>query len=147
MSAHGHVIVDPNAAVSPQPSDLHRSLAGACSSRDTESRAAAARAGDAEVKTVLPPVPMVMMVGATRDGIEVTTVRVSKPQANWPSMELHCLYGNVSVVSLVCHALGDPLGMLDSALDELRSQVGKLAAESEEPTAFVTNNPCLLQWC
>ena len=137
-SAHGRVIVDPNAASAPQPSDLHRSLAGACSSKDAESRAAAARAGDAEGETVAPFVPMVVMVGATREGIEVTAMCVSKPQANWPSMELHCPYGNVSVVSSVCHASGDPLGMLDSALDELRSQVGKFAPESEEPTAFVT---------
>ena len=97
MSAHGRVIVDPNVAVSPRPSDLHRSLAGACSSREAESRAAAARAGDAEGETVSPLMPMVVMVGATRDGIEVTAVRVSKPQANWPSMELHCPYGNVSI--------------------------------------------------
>ena len=97
MLAHGHVIVDPNVAVSPRPSDLHRSLAGACSSRDAESRVAAAKAGDAEGETVSPLVPMVVMVGATRDGIEVTAARVSKPQANWPSMELHCPYGNVSV--------------------------------------------------
>jgi hypothetical protein len=40
---------------------------------------------------------MVVMIGATRDGIEVTAARVSKPQANWQSMELHCSYGNVSV--------------------------------------------------
>ena len=45
---------------------------------------------------MLPLVPMVVMVGATRDGIEVTAARVSKPQANWQSMELHCPYGNVS---------------------------------------------------
>ncbi len=50
--AHGRVIVNPNAAVSPWPSDLHQSLAGACSSRDAESRAAAARAGEAKGKTV-----------------------------------------------------------------------------------------------
>jgi hypothetical protein len=81
---------------------------------------------------------MVVMVDATRDGIEVTAVRVSKPQANWPSMELHCPYGNVSIVSSVCHTSGDPLGMLDSALDELRSQVSRFAPESEEQTAFVT---------
>jgi hypothetical protein len=138
MSAHGRIIVNPNAAVSPRPSDLHRSLAGACSSRDVESCAAAARAGDAEGETVSPLVPMVMMVGATRDGIEVTAARVSKPQANWPSMELHCPYGNVSIMSSVCHASGDPLGMLDSALDKLPSQVGRFAPESEEQTAFVT---------
>ena len=64
MFAHGRVIVDPNVAVSPRLSDLHWSLAGVCLSRDAESRAATARAGDAEGKTVSPLVPMVVMVGA-----------------------------------------------------------------------------------
>jgi hypothetical protein len=40
---------------------------------------------------------MVVMVSTTRDGIKVTAARVSKPQANWQSMELHCPYGSVSV--------------------------------------------------
>jgi hypothetical protein len=137
-SAHGRVIVDPRAA-SPQPSPLHKALSEVASTKDAESRAALARAGsDPEGGEFVPFAPMVILVGATREGIEVTAMCVSKPQSQWPNMELHCPYGNVSVVSSVCHSSSDPLSMLESTLDELREQVGKFAPESEEPTAIVT---------
>ncbi|KAL3810854.1 hypothetical protein ACHAXA_005854 [Cyclostephanos tholiformis] len=137
-SAHGRAIVDPKAAL-PQPSLLHKSLSEVIASKDAESRAALARAGsDPEGEEFVPFVPMVVLVGATREGIEITAMCVSKPQSQWPNMELHCPYGNVSVVSSVCHASSDPLGILKSTLDELRAQVGKFAPESEEPTCFIT---------
>ena len=64
-------------------------------------------------------------------------MQISKPQS--PEKELHCPFGNISVISSVCHAASsDPLDMLEETLDELRSQVGLIVPESEEPTAFVT---------
>jgi hypothetical protein len=137
-SAHGRVIVDPKAAL-PQPSSLHKTLSEVIAAKDTDSRAALARAGsDPEGEEFVPFAPMVVLVGATREGIEVTAMCVSKPQSQWPNMELHCPYGNVTVISSVCHASSDPLSILQSTLDELRVQVGKFAPESEEPTAIVT---------
>ena len=81
---------------------------------------------------------MVVLVGATREGVEINAMCMSKPQSKWPNMELHCPYGNVSVVSSVCHASSDPLSILKLTLDELHAQVGKFSPESKEPTYFIT---------
>ena len=80
---------------------------------------------------------MVVLVGAMREGIEITAMCVLKPQSHWPNMELHCPYGNVSVVSSVCHTSSNPLSILKSTLDKLHAQVGKFTPESEEPTCFI----------
>ena len=47
-------------------------------------------------------VPLVVLAGATREGLEVTAVRIAKPQR--PEDELHCPFGNVDVVSSVCRS-------------------------------------------
>ncbi len=61
-----------------------------------------------------PFVPMVVLVGATREAIKITAMCVSKPQLHWPNMELHCPCGNVSVMLLVCHTSLDLLSILKS---------------------------------
>ena len=81
-------------------------------------------------------VPLVILAGVTEDGIELTAVQLSKPQG--PDKELHCPFGNISVISSVCYSHEDPISLLDVALDELRAQVGIMIPESEEPTAVVT---------
>ena len=96
-----------------------------------------------------PFVPLVIMVGATKEGIELTAVQITKPQR--PEDELHCPFGNISVISSVCYATANSKkkndddsasssssSMLESTLDELRKQIGIIVPESEEPTAFVT---------
>ena len=83
-----------------------------------------------------PYIPLVILVGATNEGIEITAVQLSKPQT--PNKELHCPFGNISIISSVCCLHKDPLSMLELTLDQLRSQVGLIVPESEEPTAIVT---------
>ncbi len=61
-----------------------------------------------------PFVPMVVLVGVMREGIEITATCMSKPQSHWPNMELHCPYGNVSVMLSVCHTSSDLLSILKS---------------------------------
>lgn len=90
-----------------------------------------------------PFVPLVVLVGATKEGIEMTAVQITKPQG--PDKELHCPFGNISVISSVCHATPDAVGVMESTLDELRSQVGVMLPESEEPTTFVTYGTISMQ--
>jgi len=54
-------------------------------------------------------VPLVVLAGATKEGMELTAVQITKPQS--PDKELHCPFGNISVLSSVCYASGgkDPL--------------------------------------
>ena len=83
-----------------------------------------------------PFVPLVILAGVTNEGIELTAVQITKPQG--PDKELHCPFGNISVISSVCYATDDALGMVGSALDELRAQIGVAVPESEEPSVLVT---------
>ena len=53
-------------------------------------------------------------------------------------MELYFPYGNVSIVSLVCHMSSDLLSILKSTLDKSHAQASKFAPESKEPTCFIT---------
>ena len=84
-------------------------------------------------------VPLVVLAGATREGIKMTAVQITKLQD--PNEELHCPFGNINVLSSVCYALGggDVLDdLLKRLLDELMEQVGVVAPESEDPAAIVT---------
>jgi len=98
-----------------------------------------------------PFLPLLVLVGATTDGLEVTAMQLSKPQGG--DEEVHCPFGGISVVSSVCccRGAGTMEGgkhtdvdvdvveeKLEWAMDRLRSQVGLIAPESEEPTAIVT---------
>ena len=85
-----------------------------------------------------PFVPLVLLVGVTKEGIEMTAVQITKPQE--PDRELHCPFGNINVISSVCYAYGgdDPLSMVPKVLNELREQIGIVVPESEEPTVIVT---------
>ena len=62
--------------------------------------------------------------------------QVTKPQG--PDEELHCPFGNISVVSSVCYAHPLTGKNLSSSLDELRAMVSAIVPESKEPTAIVT---------
>lgn len=87
-----------------------------------------------------PFVPLVLLAGVTKEGIEMTAVQISKPQG--PEKELHCPFGNINVISSVCYAYGgednDPLTLVSRVVGELREQIGISLPESEEPTAIVT---------
>ena len=111
--------------------------------KDAEAaKEAAKQAGINKVDPVEPDafVPLVVLVGATKEGMELTAVQLTKPQS--PDEELHCPFGNISVLSSICYAHSslekDPLSILESSLDELREQIGVIVPKSEEPTAFVT---------
>lgn len=90
-----------------------------------------------------PFVPLVILAGVTSDGIELTALQLSKPQT--VEQELHCPFGNISVISSVCYSHNDPLTLVNKALDELRDQVGVIIPESEEPTAVVTYGSIAMQ--
>ncbi|KAL9183368.1 hypothetical protein ACHAXT_005155 [Thalassiosira profunda] len=123
----------------PAMSKLAKLLTETCQSKDAEAAKEAAKAAALKREDPVEPdpfVPLVVLVGATREGVEVTAVQLSKVQT--AEEELHCPFGNVSVISSVCYATSDPLGMLESAMDELRKRVGIAIPESEEPTAIVT---------
>lgn len=128
-------------AAAPAGSKLQQLLSETMQSKDAAAakeeakEAALARRDPGEVD---PFVPLVLLVGVTNEGIEMTAVQITKPQG--PDKELHCPFGNINVISSVCYAHGgnDPLSMVPKALDELREQVGIVVPESEEPTAIVT---------
>jgi hypothetical protein len=107
----------------------------AASAKEEAKEAALARREPVELD---PFVPLVLLVGVTNEGIEMTAVQITKPQG--PDKELHCPFGNINVISSVCYAYGgeDVLSMVPKVLDELREQVGVIVPESEEPTAIVT---------
>jgi len=161
---NGRAIIDPNVDNTKiQPSSLHRLLEEITSSKDDQAqsdfqkRLLMTRVEDRGNSLPEPPspfVPMIVMVGATKFGIEITAMLISKPQDDWPKMELHCPYGNISVISSICHATpistkyeyDDHLSaQLQSTMEELRAQVGLIAPESEEPTAFVTYGTSAMQ--
>ncbi|KAL7465165.1 hypothetical protein ACHAXS_005493 [Conticribra weissflogii] len=139
----------------PTPSKLTKLLSDAIRAKAAEAAREAARVA-ARTRTdpvdPEPHVPLVVLVGATDDGVEVTAVQLSEPQGS--EEEVHCPFGDVSVVSSVCGCRGDGMkggggggGRLDVdvveeklewAMDRLRRQVGFLAPESEEPAAIVT---------
>jgi hypothetical protein len=122
-----------------QSSKLNKLLTETMQRKDSEaSKEAAKEAALNKTEPVEPDpfVPLVLLAGVTEDGIELTAVQLSKPQG--PDKELHCPFGNISVISSVCYSHEDPLSLVDVALDELRSQVGVIIPESEEPTVIVT---------
>ncbi|KAL3786864.1 hypothetical protein HJC23_013785 [Cyclotella cryptica] len=120
-------------------SNLTKLLTETMQKKDAESAKEAAKEAALNKTDPVDPdpfIPLVLLAGATSDGIELTAVQLSKPQG--PDKELHCPFGNISVISSVCYSHNDPLSLVGSALDELRSQVGLIIPESEEPTAIVT---------
>ncbi|KAL3765629.1 hypothetical protein ACHAWU_002659 [Discostella pseudostelligera] len=125
------------------PSKLTKLLMETMQTKDAEAQKEATRAAalsrnnpNAEPEEVVPFVPLILLVGATAEGIEISAMQISKPQG--PDTELHCPFGNISVVSSVCYAHDDYLSIMESAVDEIREQIGVLLPESEEPTAIVT---------
>jgi len=132
-----------NAKPAPPPaSKLAKLLTETMQAKDADAaKEAAKEAGLNRTDPVEPDpfVPLVVLAGATEEGVELTAVQITKPQG--ADKELHCPFGNVSVISSVCHALGgedSTKGVFESALDELREQIGVAVPESEEPTAVVT---------
>ena len=120
-------------------SNLHKLLTETMKRKDAEaSKEAAKEAALNKTDPVEPDpfVPLVILAGVTEDGIELTAVQLSKPQG--PDKELHCPFGNISVISSICYSHDDPLSLLEGAMDELRAQVGVMIPESEEPTAVLT---------
>jgi len=130
-----------NGAAAPAGSKLQQLLSETMQSKDAAAtkeeakEAALARRDPGQVDSF---VPLVLLAGVTKEGIEMTAVQITKPQG--PDKELHCPFGNINVISSVCYAYGgdDPLSMVPKALDELREQIGIVVPESEEPTAIVT---------
>jgi hypothetical protein len=125
------------------PSKLTKLLMETMQTKDVEAQKEATRAAALNrnnpteaAEEVVPFIPLILLVGATAEGIEITAMQISKPQG--PDMELHCPFGNISVVSSVCYAHDDPNSILESTMDEIREQIGVLLPESEEPTAIVT---------
>ena len=130
---------------SPTASKLSNLLMETMQTKDADAKKEAAKASalnrntnhpSTDAEDVVPFLPLVLLVGATQEGIEITAMQISKPQG--PDMELHCPFGNIAVVSSVCYAHDDPSSILESTLDEIREQIGVLLPESEEPTAIVT---------
>mmetsp|Transcript_2605 Transcript_2605/g.5600 ORF Transcript_2605/g.5600 Transcript_2605/m.5600 type:complete len:909 (+) Transcript_2605:94-2820(+) len=136
---NGKEVQNPN---EPPSSKLHKLLMETMQSKDGEAQKEAGKQAALNRTDPVEPdpfVPLVVLVGATKEGIEMTAVQISKPQG--PDKELHCPFGNISVISSVCHAVSseeDALSILESTLNEIRSQIGVAVPESEEPTAFVT---------
>jgi len=128
----------------PQMSALTKLLMETMKMKDAEAAKEAAKEAalnKTDMAEPVPFVPLVVLAGATEEGVEATALRVTKPQG--PEEELHCPFGNISVLSSVCYALGgEGKSSMDeafeTALDELRAQVGVAAPESEEPTAVLT---------
>lgn len=123
----------------PPSSKLQKLLSDTMQTKDAAAAKEAAKEAALKREDPVEPdafVPLVLLVGATKEGIEMTAVQLSKPQS--PDKELHCPFGNISVISSVCYSSGDPLSLVNSTLDELREQVGIIVPESEEPTAIVT---------
>lgn len=123
----------------PQTSRLTKLLMETMQSKDADANKEAAKQAALNRTEPVEPdsfVPLVVLVGATKEGIEITAVQITKPQGS--DKELHCPFGNISVVSSVCYAHSDASSILNSTLDEIRTQIGIVVPESEEPTAFVT---------
>ncbi|KAL7537148.1 hypothetical protein ACHAXR_007628 [Thalassiosira sp. AJA248-18] len=131
--------VNPQQQQPPPSSKLNKLLTETMTTKDAEASKEAAKQAALERRDPVEPepfVPLVVLVGATLEGIEMTAVQITKPQG--PDKELHCPFGNISVISSVCYATNDPLSIVKSTLDELRSQIGVIVPESEEPTVLVT---------
>lgn len=136
---NGNEAQNPNA---PPMSKLHKLLTEVMQSKDAEASTEAGKQAAINRTDPVDPdpfVPLVVLVGATKEGIEMTAVQLSKPQG--PDKELHCPFGNISVISSVCHAVAteeDALQSVKATLDEIRTQIGVVVPESEEPTAVIT---------
>jgi len=82
-------------AAAPAGSKLQQLLSETMQSKDAAAakeeakEAALARRDPGEVD---PFVPLVLLVGVTNEGIEMTAVQITKPQG--PDKELHCPFGN-----------------------------------------------------
>jgi len=124
----------------PTPSNLTKLLTEIMTTKDAEAAKEATKTAALNRTDPIEPdpyVPLVVLVGATKEGLELTAVQITKPQSS--EEELHCPFGNISVISSVCYThSSDPLSILKSSLDELREQIGIITPESEEPTTFVT---------
>lgn len=131
-------------AGAPAGSKLQTLLSETMSSKDTAAAKEEARQAAMERREPIQPnpfVPLVLLAGVTKEGIELTAVQITKPQG--PDQELHCPFGNINVISSVCYAYGGSdddgaVSFLSKALDGLREQIGIAVPESEEPTAIVT---------
>ncbi|KAK1744076.1 hypothetical protein QTG54_005673 [Skeletonema marinoi] len=86
--------------------------------------AALARRDPAEVD---PFVPLVLLVGVTNEGIEMTAVQITKPQG--PDKELHCPFGNINVISSVCYAMSEALA---KAVTSVLTKYGKEGENSDD---------------
>jgi len=124
----------------PTPSNLTKLLTDVMTTKDAEAAKEATKTAALNRTDPVEPdpyVPLVVLVGATKEGLELTAVQITKPQGS--EEELHCPFGNISVISSVCYThSSDPLSIFKSSLDELREQIGIITPESEEPTTFVT---------
>ncbi len=131
------------------PSKLSQLLIETIQTKDAEAKKEAAKAAalnrnnpnSTDGEDMVPFVPLILLVGATQEGMEITAMQISKHQGL--DMELHCPFGNIAVVSSVCYAhdgssSDDPSSILELTLDEIRDQIGVHLPESEEPTAIVT---------
>lgn len=131
------------------PSKLSQLLMETIQTKDAEAKKEAAKAAalnrnnpnSTDGEDMVPFIPLILLVGATQEGMEITAMQISKPQGL--DMELHCPFGNIAAVSSVCYAhdgslSDDPSSILESTLDEIRDQIGVHLPESEEPTAIVT---------
>ena len=89
-----------NAAGPPTPSKLAKKLESTMRAKDAEAAKEAtieATARRAEPVEPDPYVPLVVLAGATWEGVELTAVQITKPQG--PDEELHYPFGNINVLS------------------------------------------------
>lgn len=77
--------------------------------------------------------PLVVMVGASADGVECTAVQVSDVQNNIPA----CLFGNYKVLCNSSYPTKDGMATIDRCMEEVYNQLEEVAPELEGPIAFV----------
>ena len=76
---------------------------------------------------------LLILLGATADGIEATAIQVSTVQQTLTT----CLFGNYKVLSNVSYQCVDPLAKLEACCTELEAAVEAAAPEADGPAGIV----------
>jgi len=76
--------------------------------------------------------PMVVMAGMTKDGIEISAIQIKTPNSDFGSAECHCPFGEFRVVSTVSYHHSTPVSIVNKALVELSDIVDEICPELED---------------
>lgn len=76
--------------------------------------------------------PLVIMAGMTKNGLEMSAIQIKNPNANFGSSEFHCPFGEFRVLSTVSYQHNSPVSIVNKALVELSDLVDEAYPELED---------------